>query len=146
MNQSKRAFLKSAILITPLVGIGYYLNNVSYEKLIKKAIYKRLHYLRLDSKGVESFAADYSEKYQKSKITLISIDAAVIVQESFPWFSKLNDRVNSYEDYIIIKFLESSDFFINNSDESKPVNYISINLSDPYMSPCLNHFANFNYD
>ena len=105
MDQSKRRFLKSSVLIAPLLGIGYYFNNISYEKLITKAIYKRLHYLKLDKKGVDAFAIDYSQKYQKSKTTLISIDAAVIAQETFPWFAKLNERVTSYEDYIIIKFL-----------------------------------------
>ena len=146
MDQSKRTFLKSSALIAPLLGIGYYFNSISYEKLIKKAIYKRLHYLKLDAKGVDSFATDYSEKYKKSKTTLISIDAAVLAQETFPWFTKLNERVNSYEDYIIIKFLESSDFFINNSDENKPLKYIGLDFTDPYITLCSNHFANYNYD
>lgn len=146
MNKSKRAFLKTSILIAPALGLGYYFNRVSYESLIKKAVYKRLHYLNLDKNGVDAFAIDYSKEYHKSKITLISIDAAVLAQETFPWFSKLNERINSYEDYIIIKFLESSDFFINNGDENKLVKYNDLNQSNPYYLVCSNHFAKFDYN
>ncbi|MDX2505580.1 MAG: hypothetical protein QNL62_14035 [Gammaproteobacteria bacterium] len=146
MDKSKRKFLKSAILITPLIGAGYYFSNISYEKLIKKAIHTRLHYLELDADGVDLFAKDYAELVNKSKITVISIDLAVSAKGIFPGFTKLNERVNTYEDYLIIKFLESSDFFFNGSDESKPVKYLGINQTNPYIALCTNPFADLSYD
>ena len=146
MDQSKRRFLKSTLLFAPVIGAGFYYNSVSYEKLIQKAIYTRLHYLKLDTQGVSTFARDYAENFYKSKKTIISIDLAVTANEFFPGFTRLSERVHNYEDYIVIKFLESSNFFFNGSDENKPVKYLGINHADPYNVYCTNPFADFSYD
>ena len=37
-----------------------------------------------------------------------------------------------------LAFLESSDFFINGADESRPVRFVM--LRDPYVNPCFNPF------
>jgi len=145
MDKSKRRFLKSTLLFAPIIGAAYYYNSVSYEKLIQKAIYTRLHYLKLDAQGVSAFAKDYAENYYKSKKTIISIDLAVTANEIFPDYDQLSERVHSYEDYIIIKFLQSSNFFTNGSDEDKPVEYLGIKQTDPYYAFCTNPFADFSY-
>ncbi len=146
MDRNKRIFLKSTLLFAPIFGAGYYYNSVSYEKLIQKAIHSRLHYLKLDSSDVTLFAKDYATNYFKSKKTVISIDLAVTANDILPGITRLSERVHSYEDYLVIKFLKSSDFFINNSDESKPVKYLGINQTDPYNAFCNNPFADFSYN
>ena len=146
MDKSKRKFLKASLFIAPVIGAGYYFNEISYEKMIKRALYKRLNYLKLDEAGVNLFATDYTRKFQKSKKTLISIDLAVTAQETFPWFDKLNERINSYEDYIVVEYLESSDFFIHKQNEARIIKYIGINNTSPYTAVCSNPFADFSYD
>ena len=37
-----------------------------------------------------------------------------------------------------MNYLSSTDFFINDADESRPVRFVA--LYDPYVSPCYNPF------
>ena len=146
MDNSKRQFLKASVLFAPIFGGAYYYSRISYEKLIEKAIHTRLHYLKLNSADVRAFAKDYALLFNKSKTTVVTIDLAVTAKEFFPGFTRLNERVNSYEDYIVIKFLESSDFFLNNGDEQQAVKYLGIDQTGPYNTFCQNPFANFDLD
>ena len=41
-------------------------------------------------------------------------------------------------DEIYMNYLSSTDFFINDADESRPVRFVA--LYDPYVSPCYNPF------
>ena len=74
------------------------------------------HYLTIDLEGLRRFLADYQAAYG-SLVT----DAGE-PQESLPF----------------LKFLASSDFFLNGKNESKPVRYLLIR--DPYLNPCFYPF------
>jgi hypothetical protein len=143
MEKTRRNILK-ALALAPVIALtGYYINSPGYQDLIIDAIKKRLSYLTLDEEGVKAFARDYSGKYKKNKLKLVAIDLTVILNETFPWIESLDKRVTSYEDFIVAKFLKSSDFFRNGSDEKKLVKYMGLDYSDPYKAVCNNVFARF---
>lgn len=49
------------------------------------------------------------------------------------------DRYDARVEHLESTFLLSTDFFLNNADESKPVRYVR--LYHPYVSPCWNPLA-----
>lgn len=143
MDKVRRNMLK-ALALAPVIALtGYYVNSPGYQDLIIAAIKKRLSYLTLDQEGVKAFARDYSQKYKKNKLKLVAIDLTVILNETFPWIESLDRKVTSYEDFIIAKFLKSSDFFRNGSNENKLVKYMGLDYSNPYKVVCNNVFARF---
>ena len=73
-------------------------------------------YLSIDREGLRRFLADYQDAYGSL------LTAAGEPREPLPY----------------LKFLASSDFFLNGKDESKPVRYLMIR--DPYLNPCFYPF------
>lgn len=78
------------------------------------AITRHYDYLRLDPDGVERFVRDYAD-----------------------WRSA-DGSAESIED-VLSRFLLSTDFFLHDADESRPIRYLR--LYDPYLSPCNNPFV-----
>jgi hypothetical protein len=143
---NRRNFIKLVALVSPAIGVVYYINHTSYTELIIDTVYRHLYYLKLNHNQVVRFANDYSERYAKSNNKVASIDIAMEIRNIFPWIRKLNKRIETFENYVIIKFLESSDFFLNGSDENKQVNYLGLNFSSPYETICTNPFAVYDFD
>lgn len=73
-------------------------------------------YLKIDEEGLMRFLADYQEAYGPL------VDASGKPRDKLPF----------------IRFLESSDFFMNGMDENQPVRYLA--LYDPYLNPCFRPF------
>ena len=79
------------------------------------AFEQHFSYLKLDRKGLERFLVDYQEAFGS-----LLLNGAP--RPNLPY----------------LKYLESTDFFLNGADESQVVRYIL--LRDPYLNPCFNPF------
>ena len=143
MKLTRRTFIKTGLIASPLVIAAAFTISTDYPGLIVKTILKRLDYLKLKHDDVVRFAADYESQFHKSRSKVIAIDLALTAQSIFPGIDKLNRRIDEFENYIVVKFLESSDFFLYGADEQRTVNYLGLDFSSPYKSLCANPFAKF---
>ena len=87
-------------------------------------------YLQLDMKDeqFQSFIDDYYEHYRRVPRKLYRR-----IRSGDP------DDWQRYGDHLCSIFLCSTNFFLNDADESKPVRYVR--FYHPYVSPCWNPFS-----
>lgn len=138
---NRRSFLGiSAALVAGGAAIfGISLN--SYSGIIKNVIRNRLGYLKISEEDLNKFAEDYQKVMQKSPSKVLMIDLSYKCSHLNFCQKKIGDRLEYFESYVLRYFLKGSDFFMNGMDESKPVKYLSVDMLDPYKSPCYNPFA-----
>lgn len=114
-------------LITALAS-GKFLAT-SFEDSAEKLIKKELDFLKLDDAGVRAFAADYARaKDRLYKLTVKGYS-----------FLGIDSNKSGKVHQLISNYLLSSDFFVNNMDESRVVKYVG--LYDPYLRPCAHPFT-----
>jgi hypothetical protein len=92
-----------------------------------------LGFLKLEPKGVARFVDDYL-KDPWSRFTAAQVKPY--------YFLRTGDDKSNVAD-MTSKYLLSSDFFMNNMDEQKTVQYLG--LYNPYRSPCANPFSSLHY-
>lgn len=117
-----------------LAGLGAFMaSDRILEHAVEKRILDELSFLKLDKDGVRRFVTDYTKKLKpRKKLALEYYSFAGI---SSARSRKINRLMNDY--------LLSTDFFINNMDESRTIKYIALN--DPQEKPCINPFTNLYY-
>lgn len=118
--------------------------NREPEEYIISILRKRLDYLDLDEGTLKTFAAEYIKRISESDRGIVDMETFFLPTHSFidiPKLLKISDtgNIQRFEEITEIQFLLSSDFFINGSDESKPVKYIR--YYDTIETPCSNPFA-----
>lgn len=138
----RRKFLKIGGIAAAAAGVPTTALNVNrvMSSIVKSIIKRELHYLRIDPKGLERFSDDYVNFLNK-----------------FPLLSNQKFRMNIAGNYMIYnhaqnsttikgivnRFLFSSDFFINQMDESKTVNYLG--MQGLSKAVCFNPFSHLYY-
>ncbi|MBU2986853.1 hypothetical protein KO528_15920 [Saccharophagus degradans] len=137
----RRLFLAATAAALAAGGTFIGFNTNSYQDIVKEVIKTRLHYLKISKADLNKFAAAYAQEVAKSRTKVMLIDFSYDCRTTDLCHQMVNDRINYFENYIVTYFLKSSDFFINGMNENKPVKYLSIDLVDPYKSPCYNPFA-----
>lgn len=81
--------------------------------VLQRAIRQHFNYLTIDDAVIEAFAQD-------------------LAKHQGPWQPKASPRP-------FTRFLASTDFFQNDGDETRSLQYVS--YYDPYVSPCYNPFT-----
>jgi hypothetical protein len=140
---NRRQFIASvAAGLAGLISWRYFASN--QEGAITEIIRRRLHYLKLDSIGVNQFAKDMVRRdyVSGSKLRLIDMAGPVYTEVS----SRLGDNslsrnFNHGEERIVMWYLISSDFFRNAHDESRVVRYIEFYEPFVKIAPCSSPFA-----
>jgi hypothetical protein len=135
----RRTFLASAALTVAALA-GLRIGMSSTEQAIAKILYKRLNYLKLDPDGVQRFAADLARLRAVSPTRLLTIDAVgpLYTHLGLSENNRVGLAIRHGEDRVLGAYLISSDFFINNADETRVVKYLG--YFDP-LRPCSNPFA-----
>ncbi|MCB0333657.1 MAG: hypothetical protein KDD55_09175 [Bdellovibrionales bacterium] len=140
---SRRAFLFGVVL----AGIGTSLAGLlcfrlfRYEHLIKAVLKKRLHYLTLDSSGVDRFTQDLVRStpfHTLPNASFLQTFALVYKHTNLIETTPLQGRFYVFEHWVIERYMLSSDFFLNDEDETRPVHYLG--LYHPYENPCHSPF------
>ncbi len=113
----RRRFLFAIAAAVAAPGSGLLLLGCSRKATpLEQRFLDHYGYLSIDREGLRRFLADYQAAYG----------------------SLLTDAVEPREPLPFLKFLASSDFFLNGGDESKLVRYLMIR--DPYLNPCFYPF------
>jgi hypothetical protein len=113
----------------------------SDEDIIEMVVRKRLDYLKLEPEGVRRFARDMVALHTVSRARLKILAGIKPIYTRFDlsagdnWLSNL---LRHGEDKIAASYLICSDFFTNNADETRQVQYAG--LLDP-LRACSNPFA-----
>jgi hypothetical protein len=130
--------------VTALVG-GLVLRAAlsNEESAVSKILYKRLHYLSLDSRGVAKFARDlvWNNEISHPKLLLLDAAGAMYTHIDRQFASIPNDDIRRGEERVVGLFLLSSDFFVNGADETRIVRYLSYFHATTDIRPCSNPFA-----
>jgi len=112
--------------------------NQDSTDFIAAILHKKLSWLQLEEDGVQMFAKDFG--YQE--ITSWAGMAGPLYRY-FDFF-ELTPRaeyIDSLEDRVVLEYLLSTDFFLNDADESRPVRYLG--YYDPYRPDFRNPLARF---
>lgn len=139
MNRRTFLGISAALLASGAAIFGISLN--SYSNIIKNVIRTRLGYLKISEEDLDKFAVDYQNVMYKSPAKVLMIDLSYKCSHLNFCQKKIGERLDYFEGYVTHYFLKGSDFFMNGMDESKSVKYISVDMLDPYKSPCYNPFA-----
>lgn len=140
---SRRRLLVGGIGVVGVAGLaGWGLSRVGLKAEIVAVLKRRLDFLKLDEKGVRTFATDRVDAMFNKRIPTWNrlryhFGANM---PSYPRYYRTDSRtrVVRFEDAVVQLYLLSSSFFLNGADESKLVEYVG--YYDP-THPCQNPFA-----
>lgn len=116
--------------VTGLVGSTYF--GTDYHEVLVSTIRTKLSYLKLEDGAPEAFARDFDADYGPFHVSLLQ---KLLGQQGV----KTQVGAEDFDNIVVSRFLLSTDFFRNGSDESKPVRYLA--YFDPYTGACGNPFA-----
>lgn len=140
----RRQFLLGGLAIVAIAGVGVIgFGRGAGEAKIASVVRRRLNFLRLDEAGLQAFAHDQvgallakRPTWNRMKYHFLSV-----FSKSFTRYNSSSDQRTRGErlaDNLASTYLLSSDFFVNDADQSRVVQYLT--LYDP-MRPCGNPFA-----
>jgi hypothetical protein len=96
-----------------------------------KILKKELYYLKITPGSTEKYVADYFKRLGNDTVSTLKWKTTYYLGLNY----EKSDRIRDLIKY----FLLSTDFFINKTDESKPVSYIG--LYSPYTSAVPNPYS-----
>lgn len=140
----RRNFLQLTGLGALMVAVpGTGLASISMKEAAVGAILHEFNYLLLDKKGVEDFVDDFLPFYYwegrlKNDMVIKTLYVLRIKSDRAASMFKSTMFRAMAETYLL-----STDFFINNMDESKPLKYTG--LYSPHLKPCANPFSFIHY-
>lgn len=148
MKLSRRRFLLAVVPASASLYVGgWWFFNVrkgESSQIIISILKKRLHYLNISDQTLEAFASDIQTSLPSGYRHTLSwagmLEPAYSCVDIFHVTSRTKRIFEEVEEYIISKFLLSSDFFYNNAREDREVQYIGLYQ---YASFCSNPFARF---
>jgi hypothetical protein len=140
---SRRRLLVGGIGAAGAVGLaGWGLTRWGLKAEIVAMLKRRLDFLKLDERGVQTFATDKVDAIFNKKIPswnrLRYHFGAELPAYSRYYRADGLSRKASFEEGVVQLYLLSSSFFINGCDESRVVEYVG--YYDP-THPCQNPFA-----
>lgn len=130
----RRKFLMIAGIGGAVAAItGFKFIATSFEDAAIALIKDELDFLKLDHEGVVKFVKEFSKNKDKHyRLTMRGYS-----------FIGIDSTRSGKVGQMLTAYLLSTDFFMNNMDESKKVKYVG--LYDPYMRPCTHPFSHFQY-
>lgn len=121
---NRRTFLKgvAAFTLSPLTRVWAEEEAIDVHTFVLGTVKENFGYLRIDQAGLEAFADDLQIMWAKS-------------------IHHRRQAARNPHEFVLERFLLSSDFFQNHADESKLVRYLGI--YEPYLRLCQNPIAKF---
>ena len=135
----RRSFLVAG-LATCVGIVGVRFASTKDEESIIAVLRKRLHYLKMDEKGLRAFAHDLAARHEiaTDRLRMIGVAGPLYTKVDFSGQNVFSKALRHGEERITSLYFLSSDFFINGADVSKTVHYLG--YYDPLHS-CGNPFA-----
>jgi len=136
----KRRYFLVAGLAGTVALAGLRFKHSTEEQSIAAILHKRLGYLKLNPEGVRAFAIDLAARHAISpfRLRLVAAMGSMYEHLDSTRHNFLANAIRHGEERVVTSYLLSSDFFVNGSDESRTVNYVS--FYDP-LRACGSPFA-----
>ena len=136
----KRRHFVFATLAALAGGAAWRLTGGTDEDAIVEVVRKKLDYLSLDEAGIRAFARDLAQRHIVSSVRLKVLMAAspLYTHLTLTGDNFLTNAIRPREERITTLYLLSSDFFVNQADQSRVVQYLG--YYDP-LRACANPFA-----
>ncbi len=137
---------RRSFVLALLAGLGlaagatWRLTRGNDAETIEAVVRKKLGYLKLDPEGLRRFAGDLAERrlISRSRLRVLRAAGPLYMRLALDGDNFLAHAVLHGEERITTLYLLSSDFFINQADESRTVRYLG--YYDP-LRACANPFA-----
>ncbi len=149
VNRLRRRILLSSIPVGVSLYVGswwaFKVRRDDSSDIVTSIIRKRLSYLDISDQDIIKYSSDLQRSLSPGIRTLASW--AGIVE---PIYSRIEIfHINAYakkyfdefEEFVVSRFLLSSDFFFYNAKEDRKIKYLGLY---PYAIPCSNPFAQVN--
>jgi hypothetical protein len=139
MKRFTRRQLLGGFLLGALGLGGLYTYQNRYNKLIVSILQDRLSYLDLSEIDLDAFADDFADDRGTygTRGRLLALTYPIF--ETADFLNPAEEETMRFEERVVSRFLLSTDFFWNNSDETRPVRYLAYN--NPYRTGCANPLA-----
>ncbi len=143
MNRRKFFILSgttTAVLLSG--GVAVHLISKSSHSFLGKLIKDKLNYLTIDPNALQSFCDDFiSSKSFSMEIKTGLLELSTMILDNLDDVESFigSARIQKLQEELTRLFLLSSDFFFNNSEEDRTIQYIK--LYKPIESVCYNPFA-----
>jgi hypothetical protein len=143
--QTKSRITRRRLLGGTLAGLaglmGFYVFEHRFQDLIVSILEDNLSYLDLGDIDLYAFADEYiaDEGSFGMKGTLYALGYPVIKRAEF--LNLEREETTMFNQRMLERFLLSTDFFWNDADETRKIQYLAYN--NPIHSPCANPFAQF---
>lgn len=109
---------------------------------IAAVVQRRLDYLQLDEQGVAAFAEDVRARLDDGvnrRLSWLGLVHPLYSAVGGTAMTPLDDEFRRFEEWLVARFLLSSDFFLHDADETRTIEYVG--YYDPYERPCSNPLA-----
>lgn len=148
MKLTRRQFLLAVVPASASLYVGgWWLINVrkgETSQIIISILKKKLYYLNISDQTLETFASDVQtilpSGYRRSMSWAGMLSPAYARVDIFHLTQRTKQKIEEFEEYIVSKFLLSSDFFYNDAREDREIQYIGLYQ---HASICSNPFAKF---
>jgi hypothetical protein len=120
-------------------GIAWFRGDPGW--IVAAILRRRLRRLPLDPESLETFTRDYLASRERYRATLTRLaPLAWPLRVLSPYrFLPLGHPLRRLEDNVVSRYLLSTDFFQNGSNESRTPRYVGFH--EPLDRPCANPFA-----
>jgi hypothetical protein len=143
---SRRKFLLATVPAAVSLYISgwwfFKVRNSDATDIVIQILKNNLSYLKLKDEDLATFAESLQQTLTgniRQQISWAGIMRPIYSQVNiFSLSSLTRSTFAEFEEYVISKFLLSTDFFINNADENRNITYLGFY---PYERPCSNPFA-----
>jgi hypothetical protein len=137
---SRRTFLGAAL--AGFLGLaGLYAYEEDYRQLIVSIIRNKLSYLNLQEVDLYAFADEYTADKGAYGVRGRLFALAYPIIEHAGFLNPKPEATEMFENRVVSRFLLSTDFFWNESGDSRALRYRVYN--NPHRVPCGNPFARF---
>lgn len=154
-KMTRRTFLLTSTLAIVGAAGGFWLFKEGYfnrsdriARILLAAFDKRIAFLQWDRMEVKQFIQDFMADARNAafiqKVNKLSYMYPIYTYTNLLEMTHYQNKIQNFEERVISRFLLSTDFFLDNADETQPVTYLS--YYDPHRSPCQNPFSQWQED
>jgi hypothetical protein len=125
MNKRTFLLMTLAALVVVFGGVGASLRLTRAEDIVLAVLRRRLGYLNVGRASFEDFAGHYVKRKVDAhrQLELLGVVAPLwSVWTPYDWLP-MGHPLRRLEDNVVSNFLQSTDFFENSADESRPIGY-----------------------
>lgn len=144
MKYSRRVFVNASLLLCLIYGTGRLAwHGIGLPQLVERVIFRRLHYLVHDRRGVTNFAHDLCRYHHLSPLLTVVESYRFLLSPLRLFFEVrgIND-LDRFEEWVCQRYLISSNFF---ESPHPPAVVVYAGGAGVSFQACRNPFARFDF-